>query len=84
MTKLQKHFAYKYKDKNHYKHVVVIPEGMIQKLGWESGVKLQQVVDGKKLILSPDNAETDMGSETSIVQRPRRKSRAKPKAKQVI
>ncbi len=51
MVKLQKRFAYKYKDKEHYKHQVTIPDEAVQKLGWKDGQEIEQVVQGNKLIL---------------------------------
>jgi bifunctional DNA-binding transcriptional regulator/antitoxin component of YhaV-PrlF toxin-antitoxin module len=56
--KLQKHFAYKYKDKQHYKHVLVLPEETINKLGWNSGVELEQATNGNALVLKPVQAST--------------------------
>ena len=50
--KLQKHFAYKYKGKNHYKSVVVIPDQVVLKLGWKHGQELESKIKGDKLILS--------------------------------
>lgn len=49
--KLQKHFAYKYKDKKHYKHVIVIPEEAINQLGWEAGKELDIKVNDGRLIV---------------------------------
>lgn len=49
--KLQKQLAYKYKDKTHYKYVVVIPQDVIIKLGWEAGQDLVLEIDGSKLII---------------------------------
>jgi hypothetical protein len=39
MVKLQKRFAYGYKDKEHYKHIITIPEEIIEQLGWKDRVK---------------------------------------------
>jgi len=50
--KLQKHVAYKYKDKTHYKYVIVIPENAISKLGWREGFELKYEVDGSKLVIT--------------------------------
>jgi bifunctional DNA-binding transcriptional regulator/antitoxin component of YhaV-PrlF toxin-antitoxin module len=55
MVKLQKRFAYKYKDKEHYKHVVIIPEELVEKLGWKTGEELKQIVQEEKLIVEPLN-----------------------------
>lgn len=49
--KLQKQSAYKYKDKTHYKYVVVIPQDVINDLGWEAGQELEIEVDGSRLII---------------------------------
>lgn len=35
-AKLQKQLAYKYKDKQQYKHVIVIPDDAITELGWRA------------------------------------------------
>lgn len=51
MVRLQKRFAYKYKDKDHYKHVVTIPEETIDKLGWKEGLELEPMVEGGVLVL---------------------------------
>lgn len=50
-VKLQRHFAYKYKDKKHFKHVIVIPEEAIEKLAWKAGQQLElEAKDGKLII----------------------------------
>ena len=51
--KLQKQIAYKYKDKSRFKHVIVIPNNTIKKLGWKAGEELENSVNGKTLILKP-------------------------------
>lgn len=53
--KLQKLFAYEYNKKKHYKHVVVVPAGAVEKLGWQHGQELEQRVDGDKLVLSAES-----------------------------
>lgn len=50
-VKLQKHFAYRYKEKKHYKHVIVIPEEAINQLGWEAGKELDIKVNDGRLIV---------------------------------
>lgn len=57
-AKLQKHLAYKYKDKQHFKHVVVIPEEAINELGWKGGQELELTVKDGRLIV-------ELGSEKS-------------------
>ena len=49
--KLQKQVAYKYKDKTHYKFVLIIPQDVIAELGWSAGQELDMKVDGSKLII---------------------------------
>ena len=51
--KLQRHFAYKYKEKDHYKNVIVLSEETVSKLGWGVGVELQESTDGDALVLKP-------------------------------
>lgn len=50
--KLQKHFAYNYKGKDHYKSVIVISDHIVLKLGWKHGQELESEIKGDKLILS--------------------------------
>lgn len=56
MVKLQKRFAYKYKDKEHYKHVVTVPEAHIERLGWKEGQELETSVKNNELILKPQRS----------------------------
>jgi hypothetical protein len=50
MVKLQKRFSYTYKGKDHFKHVVTIPEGFIDKLGWKEGNDIQLNISKDKLV----------------------------------
>ncbi|MBN1184016.1 MAG: hypothetical protein JXB49_17110 [Bacteroidales bacterium] len=43
-AKLQKQLAYKYKEKKHYKHVIVVPDEAISELGWKGGQALELMV----------------------------------------
>jgi len=52
LVRLQKRFAYKYKDKEHYKHVVTVPEEAVKKLGWNEGDELQYEVKESKLVFT--------------------------------
>lgn len=53
MVKLQRRFAYKYKDKDHYKHIVTIPEELMEQLGWDDkNIELEPSIDGKKLVFT--------------------------------
>lgn len=51
MVKLQKRFAYKYKEKEHYKNVITVSEDILDKLGWKEGIELEEVVRGDNLII---------------------------------
>jgi antitoxin component of MazEF toxin-antitoxin module len=50
-AKLQKQVAYKYKDKQHFKHVIVIPDEAITELGWSGGQDLELTIKDNKLIV---------------------------------
>ena len=57
-AKLQKQLAYKYKEKKHYKHVVVIPDEAINALGWKGGQELEiNVKDGQLVVQEKKNTE---------------------------
>jgi bifunctional DNA-binding transcriptional regulator/antitoxin component of YhaV-PrlF toxin-antitoxin module len=49
--KLQKQAAYKYKDKTHHKYVIIIPENIVNELGWKEGQELNIKIEGKKLVM---------------------------------
>jgi antitoxin component of MazEF toxin-antitoxin module len=44
-----------YKDKKCFKHVVIIPDEVIEKLGWQEGVELERKIDGDSLVIKPTN-----------------------------
>ncbi|MGC1708840.1 MAG: hypothetical protein WA799_03450 [Nitrosotalea sp.] len=48
---MQKRFAYKYKEKEHYKNVITVSEDILDKLGWKEGIELEEVVRGDNLII---------------------------------
>ncbi|MGA2308476.1 MAG: hypothetical protein ABSG57_02870 [Candidatus Bathyarchaeia archaeon] len=57
-AKLQKQLAYKYKDKRHYKHVIIIPDDAINQLGWKGGQELEiNVKDGQLVVQEKKNTE---------------------------
>jgi len=60
---LQKQLAYKYKDKQHFKHVIVVPDEAINELGWKGGQELDLKVRGGQLIatLKKENGEKGEG-----------------------
>lgn len=43
-----------YKDKEYIKHWVVIPNKLVEKLGWKRGEELEAEVKDKKLIIEKD------------------------------
>ena len=51
--KLQKRFAYQYKKKKYYKHLITIPDITLRELGWKSGSNLEQVIENGKLVIKP-------------------------------
>lgn len=51
MVKVQKVFAYTYKEKKHYRNMITIPEEVLKELNWKSDMDLEPVVRGDKLIL---------------------------------
>jgi len=53
MVKLQKRFAYKYKDKDHYKYVVTVPSDEVKRIGWDSGAELTWSYSNNSLVLKP-------------------------------
>ncbi len=80
--RIQKHLAYRYKNKEHYKHVLVIPEKAVETLGWQSGMELDDEVKGRTLLLKPKTAELDAESQPGIDSRPLRRSIASTKTEQ--
>jgi hypothetical protein len=64
MVKLQRHKAYTYKTeggekKEHFKHLVVIPEEAIQNLDWREGQELSWTVANNKLVLTTDATQSE-------------------------
>lgn len=57
-AKLQKQLAYKYKEKKHYKHVIVVPDEAITELGWKGGQELNLAVKDGKLIVQLPSEKT--------------------------
>ena len=52
MVKLQKRFAYNYKDKDYYKHVITIPDEIIEQLSWEEGIEVEPKVQNDELVFT--------------------------------
>jgi hypothetical protein len=67
MVKLQKRFAYKYKDKEHYKYVVTIPSDTMGQLDWPPDTDLSVTVSNESIVIKP--------AEDELVQRPKPKRR---------
>ena len=55
--KLQRQVAYKYKEKIRYKHVIVIPNGTVEKLSWKVGEELENSIVGNALTIKPKSKE---------------------------
>lgn len=53
-AKLQKQLAYKYKGKQHFKHVIVVPDEAIIELCWQSGQELTLTIKDKTLIIQQE------------------------------
>jgi antitoxin component of MazEF toxin-antitoxin module len=49
--KLQRHFAYTYKGKKHYKNVITIPDNIVNQLNWNIGDEIEMIVQGDSLQL---------------------------------
>lgn len=54
LMKLVKQHTRKYGDKDYYKFFVVIPQKIIEELGWKGGEDLEAEVKDKKLIIKMD------------------------------
>ncbi|MDG6926810.1 MAG: AbrB/MazE/SpoVT family DNA-binding domain-containing protein [Nitrososphaerota archaeon] len=58
MVRLQKRFAYKYKakegEKVHYKHMLTIPEDVVNRLGWIEGSEVSYTIEQDKLIVKAE------------------------------
>jgi len=67
-AKLQKQLAYKYKDKRHYKHVIVIPDEAINELGWKGGQELDLNVKDGRLIVEAKNENVQKSRGTEPVK----------------
>lgn len=50
--KLQRQVAYKYKDKIHYKYVIIVPQNLVNNLGWEAGQELKLEIRDTKLVIA--------------------------------
>jgi antitoxin component of MazEF toxin-antitoxin module len=49
--KLQRHFAYTYNGKRHYKNVITIPDDIITQVGWNIGDEVKIAIQEKRLLL---------------------------------
>jgi len=57
-AKLQRQLAYKYKEKQHYKHVMVVPDEAMTELGWKGGQELGLTVKDGRLIVKLGNEKS--------------------------
>ena len=53
MVRYQKQLAYKYKKKEHFKHVVLVSSKAAKELGWKPGQELKEEVAGQTLVVYP-------------------------------
>jgi hypothetical protein len=56
-AKLQKQLSYTYKEKKHYKHVLVVPDEAITELGWQGVQELELNVKNGRLIIEAKRQE---------------------------
>ena len=49
--RLQRHFAYIYKGKKHYKNVLTIPDDIVNQLGWNVGDEISPTINKDTLLL---------------------------------
>lgn len=49
--RLQRHFAYTYKGRKHYKNVLTIPDDVVNQLGWNIGDEINPTINGDTLFL---------------------------------
>ena len=61
-VKLQKQFAYKYKEKKYYKHVIVVPDDAVTELCLKGGQELELTVTKGQLIVKPKSEKADDGA----------------------
>ena len=54
MMKLISHPSRKYKDKEYQKFWIIVPNRMVEKLGWKKGEKLEAEIKGDKLVIERD------------------------------
>ena len=52
--RLIKQSGRKYEDKEYFKYILVVPNKLIEKLGWKGGEELEAEVKDKKLIIEED------------------------------
>lgn len=57
MVRLQKRFAYKYKDKDHYKYIVTIPSNAMEQLDWKPETNLSVTVSNESIVIKPTDDE---------------------------
>jgi antitoxin component of MazEF toxin-antitoxin module len=53
LVRLQKRFAYKYKEKDHYKYVVTIPSEAVKELQLLPDTELEVAVENRNIVLKP-------------------------------
>lgn len=72
--KLQKHYAYRYKDKEYHKNVIVIPDEVVKTLRWGQGQQLEYEVKRDLLIIRATRNLSDVEQEGAKVGNAKRKT----------
>lgn len=65
MVKLQKQLAYRYKERKHFKHLVIIPDEALEKVGWKPGEELEWTVSNNSLVLKSTTDTVQEQTETT-------------------
>ncbi len=52
--RLQSHISREYKGKKYHKHWIIIPNRLLEKLGWDEGEELKAEIKNKKLVVEKD------------------------------
>jgi len=55
-----------YKEKAYMKHWIVIPNSILEKLGWKIGEELEGEVKGNKLVIEKEDKKADDDFKTKI------------------
>ena len=59
LAKLQKQWSYQYKDTEHFKHVVVLPEKLVEQIGWVAGQELTFTLSQSGITIKSATVDTN-------------------------